>query len=145
LTKHGPTGPPQIKEQSKQGTLPGEQAPKKAKIVLSAGKVMATVFWDSQDVIYFDYLEKGKRITGLYCAKLLGRFDAELLKKRPHLAKKKVLFIMKMHGLHLLSCQGQIGRIGQKTATPSTVFSRFGPVRLLFVSKLEKFIRQAEI
>lgn len=83
---------PETKEQSKQWTSPGERAPKKAKIVLSAGKVMATVFWDSQGVIYIDYLEKGKTVTGLYYAELLGRFDAELQKKRPHLAKKKVLF-----------------------------------------------------
>jgi len=37
-------------------------------------------------------LEKGKTITGQYYADLLGRFDAELIRKRPHLAKKKVLF-----------------------------------------------------
>jgi Transposase. len=53
---------------------------------------MATVFWDSQGVIYIDYLKKGKTVTGLYYAKLLGRFDAELQKKRPYLAKKKVFF-----------------------------------------------------
>ena len=41
---------------------------------------MATVFWDSQDVIYIDNLEKGKTVTGLYCAELLVRFDAELQK-----------------------------------------------------------------
>ena len=39
----------------------------------------------------------------------------------------------------------QIGRIGLRAAAPSTVFSRFGPVRLLFVSKLEKVTRRAEI
>ena len=53
---------------------------------------MATVSWDSQGVIYIDYLEKGKMVTGLYYAELLGQFDAELQKKQPHLAKKKVLF-----------------------------------------------------
>ena len=37
-------------------------------------------------------MEKGKTATGLYYAELLGRFDAELQKKRPHLAKKKMLF-----------------------------------------------------
>lgn len=83
---------PETKEQSKQWIQTGERAPKKAKTVKSAGKVMATVFWDSQGVIFIDYLEKGKTITGLYYADLLGRFDAELKKKRPHLAKKKVLF-----------------------------------------------------
>ena len=64
---------PETKEQSKQWTSPGERAPKKAKTVLSAGKVMTTVFWDSQGVIYIDYLEKGKTITGLNYTKLLGR------------------------------------------------------------------------
>jgi len=48
---------------------------------------MATVFWDSQGVIYM-----GKTVTGLYCSELLGRFAAEFQKIRPHLAKKKVLF-----------------------------------------------------
>jgi len=43
-------------------------------------------------VIYIDYLEKGKTVTGLYYSELLGRFAAELQKIRPHLAKKKVLF-----------------------------------------------------
>jgi len=83
---------PETKEQSKQWTLPDEPGPKNAKSVPSAGKVMATVVWDSQGVIYIDYLEKGKTVTGLYYAELLGRFAAELQKIRPHLAKKKVLF-----------------------------------------------------
>ena len=54
---------PETKEQPIQWISPGERAPKKAKTVLSAGKVMATVFWDSQGVIYIDYLEKGKTVT----------------------------------------------------------------------------------
>nr|XP_041633408.1 uncharacterized protein LOC121503244 [Drosophila kikkawai] len=41
----------ETKEQSKQWTSPGECAPKKAKTVISADKVMATVFWDSQGVV----------------------------------------------------------------------------------------------
>lgn len=85
---------PETKEQSKQWTFPGERAPKKAKTVASAGKVMATVFWDSKGVIHVDYLEKGKTITGLYYAELLQRFDGELQKKRPHFAKKKCFFTM---------------------------------------------------
>lgn len=83
---------PETKEQSKQWTSPGEKAPKKAKTVPSAGKVMATVFWDSQGVILIDYLQKGSTITGAYYAALLDTFHGELMKKRPHLAKKKVLF-----------------------------------------------------
>lgn len=83
---------PEMKEQSKQWTSSGEHAPKKAKTVPSAGKVMATVFWDSKGIIFIDYLEKGRTITGQYYAQLLDRFDDALKRKRPHLIKKKVLF-----------------------------------------------------
>jgi hypothetical protein len=38
---------PETKEQSKQWIEKGEPCPKKAKTVKSAGKVMATVFWDA--------------------------------------------------------------------------------------------------
>ncbi|XP_023218736.1 uncharacterized protein LOC111620945 [Centruroides sculpturatus] len=38
---------PETKEQSKEWTERGESAPKKAKTVPSAGKVMASVFWDA--------------------------------------------------------------------------------------------------
>ena len=47
---------PETKEQSKQWTLPSERAPKNAKTVLSVRKMMATGFWDSQGVIYINYL-----------------------------------------------------------------------------------------
>ena len=40
-------------------------------------------------------------------------------------------------GSHYRRRHGQISRIRLRTAAPSTVFSRFGAVRLLFVSKLE--------
>ena len=83
---------PETKQQSKQWVLPGESAPKKAKVGLSANKVMATVFWDARGVIHIDYLQKGRTINGEYYTNLLDRFNEDLKKKRPHLAKKKVLF-----------------------------------------------------
>ncbi|XP_023220365.1 histone-lysine N-methyltransferase SETMAR-like [Centruroides sculpturatus] len=73
---------PETKEQSKQWTERGESAPKKAKTVPSAGKVMASVFWDSPR----------KNNQRQYYANLLQRFSDEIKKKRSHLAKKKVLF-----------------------------------------------------
>lgn len=89
---------PETKEQSKQWVSSGERAPKKAKVGLSANKVMATVFWDVRGVIHIDYLEKGKTITGEYYAELLERFDTDLKNKRPHLAKKKYYSTKIMHG-----------------------------------------------
>lgn len=83
---------PENKEQSKQWVGKGEPTPKKAKTILSANKVMATVFWDARGIIYIDYLEKGNTITGQYYAELLQRLKHEVQIKRPHLAKKKILF-----------------------------------------------------
>ena len=58
---------------------------------MSANKVMATVFWDARGIIHIDYLQKGKAINGEYYANLLDRFNEDLKRKRPHMAKKKVL------------------------------------------------------
>ena len=82
----------ETKSQSKQWVEAGSSAPKKAKTVHSAGKVMATVFWDSSGIIFIDYLEKGKTITGEYYATLLNQLNDAIKEKRPHLQKKKVLF-----------------------------------------------------
>ena len=51
---------PETKRPSKQWTAKEEPAPKKAKTLFSAGKVMATVFWDSHGFILIDYLQKRK-------------------------------------------------------------------------------------
>ena len=83
---------PETKQQSRQWTMKGEPAPKKAKTVASASKVMATIFWDARGIIFIDYLQKGKTVNGEYYATLLQRLQQEIKAKRPHLAKKKVLF-----------------------------------------------------
>lgn len=90
---------PETKEQSKQWIAKGEPAPKKAKTVSSAGKVMASVFWDSRGIILIDYLEKGKTITGAYYASLLDKLKTEIVTKRPHLRKKRCCFIKTMRRL----------------------------------------------
>ncbi|XP_039303461.1 histone-lysine N-methyltransferase SETMAR-like [Solenopsis invicta] len=81
----------ETKQQSKQWIAVGEPTPKKAKVVLSAGKVMATVFWDSRGIIFIDYLVKGETINGEYYAALVDKLKAIIKKKRLHLAKK-ILF-----------------------------------------------------
>lgn len=83
---------PETKVQSKQWVEAGSSAPKKAKTTPSAGKIMATVFWDAHGIIFIDYLEKGKTITGEYYASLLVKLNDVIKEKRPHLVKKKVLF-----------------------------------------------------
>ena len=84
---------------SKMWTGPGESAPKKAMTVPSAGKVMATIFWDSHGILLIGYPQKGKTTTGEYYASLLYRFYAILKEKRPYLAKKKSVSTTTMHQL----------------------------------------------
>ena len=59
---------PEAKKQSMQWRHPGSPAPKKFKRVSSSGKVVASVFWDKQDIIMVDYLEEGHMMNGAYYA-----------------------------------------------------------------------------
>lgn len=83
---------PETKEQSKQWVKHGDPAPKKAKTVASAGKVMASVFWDAKGILLIDYLPKGQTISGGYYTILLERVVICIREKRPGLTKKKILY-----------------------------------------------------
>ena len=58
---------PENKAQSSVGRA-GSPRPKKFKTQPSAGKVMATVFWDAKGVIMLDFLPKRITIIGVYYA-----------------------------------------------------------------------------
>jgi hypothetical protein len=47
---------PESKQQSKHWTEAGRLAPKKTRSVPSAGKVMASVIWDAEGILFIDYL-----------------------------------------------------------------------------------------
>jgi len=88
---------PESKEQSKEWTEGGYSAPKKRRSVPSAGKVMASVFWNAEGILFIDYLEKGKTITGEYYSNLLTRLDKKFFRKDPVCKQKKLSFIRTMH------------------------------------------------
>ena len=83
---------PESHEGSKQWVKPGESAPKRPKTQRSAEKIMASVFWDAHGVIFIDYLEKRRTITGVYYAALLGLLVDEIRRKRSYLKKKRIIF-----------------------------------------------------
>ena len=64
---------PENKAQSRQWVGPGSPRPKKFKTQPSAGKVMATVFWDAKGVNVLDFLPKRSTITGVNYANLLDQ------------------------------------------------------------------------
>ena len=74
---------PENKAQSRQWVGPGSPLPKKFKTQPSAGRVMATVFWDAQDLIMLDFLAKKSTTTGAYYAKLLDQLRTAIRDKTP--------------------------------------------------------------
>ena len=88
---------PEIKEQSKQWTSPGERAPKMAKTVPSAGKVMSSFLGIRKPSSSLTILE-GKDNHAVLCW-FMGRFEAELMKNGPIWRRKKCSFTMTTHQL----------------------------------------------
>ena len=72
---------PENKAQSRQWVGPGSPRPKKFKTQPSAGKVMATVFWDAQGLIMLDFLAKKSTITDAYYANLLDQLRTAIREK----------------------------------------------------------------
>ena len=82
---------PENKAQSRQWVGPGSPRPKKFNTHPSAGKVMATVFWDVKGVIMLDFLPKRSTITGVYYANLLDKLRTAIREKRRGKLSKCVL------------------------------------------------------
>ena len=83
---------PESKQQSKQWTEAGCSAPKS---IPSAGKVVASVFWDPKHWLrYFvhRFLEKGATITGVI---LFQKLDEKILQRKSGLRKNKKSFFTK--------------------------------------------------
>jgi hypothetical protein len=53
---------------------------------------MALLFWDAEGILFIDYIEKGKTVTGEYYSNLLTRLYEKICEKRPGLQKKKIIF-----------------------------------------------------
>ena len=95
--------------QSCQWVGPGSSRPKKFKTHPSAGKVMATVFWDAKSVIMLDFLPKRTTITGVYYANLLDQLRTLIHEKRQSKHSKGVLLQQDNMGVHtciVAKCNG---------------------------------------
>ena len=97
---------PENKAQNRQWVGPGSPRPKKFKTQPSAGKVMATVFWDAKGVIMLDFLSKRSTITGKYNANLLDQLRTAIRKKCQGKLSKGVLLQQDNASPHLQSCNG---------------------------------------
>jgi len=74
---------------------------------VSAGKVMASIFWDKRGVIYVDFLPRGATINSEYYCHVLSDVHMRLWKKQPGLITKGVLFLQdnaQAHTAHYTMC-----------------------------------------
>ena len=81
---------PENKAQSRQSVERGSPRPK-FKTQPSAGKVMATIFWDAQGIIMLDFLAKKSTITVAYYANLLDQLRTAIREKRRGKLSKGIL------------------------------------------------------
>ena len=91
---------PESKRQSMEWKHPGSPTPKKPKLAASAGKIMASVFWDSEGIIMVDYLAKGDTVTSEYYVGLLNRLREEIKTKRRGKLRQTVLFLQDNAPVH---------------------------------------------
>ncbi|UYV79086.1 hypothetical protein LAZ67_17001076 [Cordylochernes scorpioides] len=83
---------PESKQQSMKWRHSGSPPPRKAKTVPSAGKVMVSVFWDSEGVLLLDFLNKGQTITGNYYANLVKQLREAIKEKRRGMLSRKIVY-----------------------------------------------------
>ena len=76
-----------------QWTRSGFPPPLKFRAQASAGKVMATIFWDMKGVIHIDYMPRKTTINGQYYGELLERLRNSIQQKRRGMWKRGVLLL----------------------------------------------------
>ncbi len=84
---------PESKQASMAWCAPGEKPPTKAKSVNSAGKIMATVFWDAYGILHVEYMPKGTTLNKVTYQATLKALRTALRRKRPWLSDDDVFFL----------------------------------------------------
>ena len=111
--------------------------PKKFRTQPSAGKVMATVFWDSKGIILIDYKPAGTSITGEYYANVIKQLRVAIKEKRRGKLAAGVRLLHDNAPMHVQSCTSGYSWVQVRTVKLPAIQSRPGPKWLLSVSKFE--------
>ena len=73
---------PETKQQSVEWWNSGSHSLQKFRVQKSAGKVIASIFWDQDGILLIDYLQKGQTINAEYYSSLLVQLKDILKEKR---------------------------------------------------------------
>ena len=83
----------ETKQQSMEWRHSGSTHPKTFRLQKSAGKVLASIFWDQDGILVIDYIPKGQIINAEYYLSLLVQLKGILKEKRCGKVIKGVLFL----------------------------------------------------
>lgn len=74
----------------------------------SAGQVLASIFWNSQDIIFNDYLEKGKIVMVEYFMPLLDHLKKKSKRKAAYSAENSAVSLRQCNSSHIHVNDGKI-------------------------------------
>jgi len=103
---------PDTKQQSLEWRHSGPPRPKKFRVQKSAGKVLASIFWDQDGILLIDYLPTGQTINAEYYSSLLVQFKDILKGKRRGNVTKGVLFLHNASAHRALVTQKKLAYLG---------------------------------
>ena len=87
--------------------------PKKFRVQKSAGKVLASIFWDQDGILLLDYLRKGQTINAEYYSSLLVQLKDVFKEIRRGKVTKGVLFLHDNAPAHrALATQKKLAHLG---------------------------------
>jgi len=84
---------PETKQQSMEWRHSSSPRPKKFRVEKSAGKVLASIFWDQDGILFIYYIPKGQTINAEYYSSLLVQLKDILEEKPRGKVTKAVLFL----------------------------------------------------
>ena len=136
---------PESNRQSAECSAAGESHPNWPKTQTSAGKFLASVFWDVQGILFIDYLEKGRIINSDHYIVLLVRLKEEITNKWPQMKEKSALSPRQCTKSQVNLNNDKTTRIALLIASAPPLFSRSGPQQLLAVCRSQKNATGKEI
>jgi len=104
---------PETKQQSVEWRHSNSPCPKKFRVQKSAGKVLASIFWDQDGILLIDYLPKGQTINAENYSSLLVQLKDILKEKCWGKFTKGVLFLHNRAPAHrALATQRKLAYLG---------------------------------
>ena len=110
------------------GGITAHPAPKYSEYKKSAGKVLASIFWDQDDILLIYYLQKGQIINAEHYSSLVVQLKNTLKEKRRGKVTKGALFLHDNAPAHqALKTQKKLAYLGFQCLGSPTLFPGSSP------------------